>query len=95
MADETQHKPAGTREGAPPVRGGEIVPRPEQQIIPNPAIETGIFTTVTLIDGLRFRYPVPSFLRDTFFSAREYVDTDAVQVDTYRGGRSLAPRQPP
>jgi hypothetical protein len=66
-------------------------PEVEPQLIPNIAAETGVYTTTTLIEGLRYRYAVPSFLRDTFFAGRDYVNTDAVQIDTYRGGRGLAP----
>jgi Phage major capsid protein E len=65
--------------------------QPQPQLIPNIPAETGVYTTVTLIEGLRHRWAVPSFLRDMFFSARDYVDSNAVQVDTYIGGRALAP----
>lgn len=62
-----------------------------QGIIPNPAMESGLFTTTSLIEGVRTRYAVPSLIRDTFFAGRDYVDAEVVQVDTYRGGRGLAP----
>ena len=71
--------------------GGAGEPEPAPQLVPNPAAETGVYTTTTLIEGLRYRFAVPSFLRDTFFAGRDYVNTDAVQIDTYRGGRGLAP----
>ena len=72
-----------------PTRSGN---GPEQHaIIPNVGIETGLFSTVSILEGIRYRQPVPSFIRDTFFSGRDYIDTDVVQVDTYRGGRGLAP----
>jgi hypothetical protein len=73
-----------------PVRneGGEAEPR---QIIPNVGLETGVFNTVAVIEGMRFRYPVQSFLRDTFFGQHDFMDSDVVQVDTYKGGKGLAP----
>jgi hypothetical protein len=64
---------------------------PEQQIIPNVPLESGVFSTTAVIEGLRHRWAVPSFIRDTFFSQKEYIDADVVQVDTFRGGRGLAP----
>ena len=91
MADEpTKQGGAG---GAPEPQGGtgragEI---PEQQLIPNVGLETGVFSTLTVIEGVRQRWVVPSFIRDTFFGARDYIDSDVVQVDTYKGGRGLAP----
>jgi Phage major capsid protein E len=63
----------------------------EPQIVPNVPAETNVFSTTQLIEGIRIRYPVPSFIRDMFFSARDYVNSDVVQVDTYKGGRGLAP----
>lgn len=78
MADDT-------REG----RSGEAVE--PQAIIPNVGIEMGLFTTAAVIEGIIIRQPVSSFIRDMFFSGRDFVDSDAVQVDTYRGGKSLAP----
>jgi Phage major capsid protein E len=74
---------------APEASGDQ--PEVYPQLVPNPAAETGVYTTTTLIEGLRYRFAVPSFLRDTFFAGRDYVNTDAVQIDTYRGGRGLAP----
>jgi Phage major capsid protein E len=71
--------------------GGEQPPKIEPAIIPNVPAETGVFTTTALIEGLRFRYPVPSFLRDMFFAGRDYAEGEAVQINTYRGGRGLAP----
>jgi hypothetical protein len=63
----------------------------QEAIIPNPAIEMGLFTTTAILPGVIIRYPVPSFIRDMFFAGRDYVDSDAVQVDTFRGGKGLAP----
>lgn len=94
MADE--HKRGGGDEADQSRRaerkaGREGDPEAEPRIIPNLPLETGAFTTTALIEGLRFRYPVSSFLRDTFFSGREYSTADAVQINTYKGGRGLAP----
>ena len=74
-----------------PRREGREGGEPEQQIIANVGLETGVFNTVTVIEGMRQRWPVPSFMRDTFFSAKDFIDSDVVQVDTYKGGRGLAP----
>lgn len=60
-------------------------------IIPNVGIEMGLFTTTAVLEGIRIRKPVPSFIRDTFFPSKDFSDADAVQVDTYRGGKGLAP----
>ena len=91
MADETQPPRGGGEANPPPAATNPSREIEPLGIIPNVAAETGVYTTVTLIEGLRHRYAVPSFLRDMFFTGRDYVDTNAVQVDTYRGGRSLAP----
>jgi hypothetical protein len=73
-------------------REGKEGDAPEQQsIVPNVPLETGLFSTTTVIEGLRQRFAVPSFIRDTFFSQKEYIASDVVQVDTYRGGKGLAP----
>jgi hypothetical protein len=60
-------------------------------IVPQPNLEMGLFTTTTVLEGVRTRQAVPSFIRDTFFSARDFVASQAVQIDTYRGGKGLAP----
>lgn len=60
-------------------------------IIPNIPAETNIFSTTQLIEGIQIRYPVPSFIRDMFFGAKDYVAADNVQIDTFRGGKALAP----
>ena len=85
MADE----PTGN--GGEAAGSGEPAGAEPRTIIPQPALESGLYTTTTLIEGLRHRYTVPSFIRDTFFSGRDYIDSESVQVDTYLGGRSLAP----
>jgi hypothetical protein len=51
----------------------------------------GVFDTYALIDGVRTRYPVPSLIRDLFFGTKDYVSANVIQVDTYRGGKGLAP----
>jgi major capsid protein E len=82
MADETGQGPAPAA----------TLPAPDPfAIVPNVGLETGVFSTLTILDGLRIRWVVPSFIRDQFFGAREFIDSDVVQVDTYRGGRGLAP----
>jgi hypothetical protein len=96
MADESKRggheehsgRRGESREGR---EGREGDPGVEPQIVPNVPVETGVFTSTALIEALRFRYPVPSFLRDTFFGGVEYSTADAVQINTYRGGRGLAP----
>lgn len=78
---------------------GQIVPAQQTQmpaadpfaIIPNVGLETGVFSTLTVIEGVRQRWVVPSFIRDQFFGAHDFIDSDVVQVDTYKGGRGLAP----
>lgn len=74
----------------PGQKSGEGAPEP-QAIIPNVGIETGVFSTTTVLEGIIQRWPVPSFMRDTFFGAKDFIDTDVVQVDTYKGGKGLAP----
>lgn len=71
--------------------GGEEGREVEPQIIPNIPAETAMFTTTALIEANFIRQPVPSFLRDRFFSTQDFVDADAVQIDTFRGGKYLAP----
>ena len=73
----------------PAANNGPEAPAP--QLIPNTGLETGVFSTLTVIEGVIQRWVVPSFIRDTFFGAREFIDSDVVQIDTYRGGRGLAP----
>ena len=63
----------------------------QRAIIPNVGLETGVFSTLTVLEGVRQRWVVPSFIRDQYFGARDYIDSDVVQVDTYKGGRGLAP----
>jgi hypothetical protein len=60
-------------------------------ITPQPALEMGVFDTYSLIEGVITRYAVPSLIRDMFFSAKDYVSANVIQVDTYRGARGLAP----
>jgi Phage major capsid protein E len=55
------------------------------------SIDLGEYDTISLIEAFKIRYAVPSFIRDTFFMGREYPMADVVQIDTKRGGRSLAP----
>lgn len=74
-----------------PVTQREASTPGQQAIIPNVGLETGVFNTLTVIEGVVQRWVVPSFIRDTFFSQRDFVDSDVVQIDTYRGGRGLAP----
>jgi hypothetical protein len=66
-------------------------PGAEPQIVPNVPAETNIFSTTQLIEGIQIRFAAPSFIRDMFFGAKDYVAADAVQVDTFRGGQGLAP----
>lgn len=76
----------------PPQAAAGDPPAPAaQDIIPNVGLEMGVFSTTTLIQTVRTRYAVPSLMRDLFFGGREYPQSDVIQIDTYRGGRSLAP----
>ena len=74
-----------------PAPGSGGTPEPNPLLIPNVGLETGVFNTLTVIEGVMQRWVVPSFIRDTFFGQREFIDSDVVQIDTYRGGRGLAP----
>ena len=93
MADEPARQGDAGAGGAPAPQGGaeRAGESPEQQLIPNVGLETGVFNTITVLEGMRQRWAVPSFIRDSFFGARDFIDTDVVQVDTYKGGRGLAP----
>lgn len=51
----------------------------------------GVFTTISLIDTYSKRWPVPSFMRDTFFGAKTYADSELVEIDSRLGGKLLAP----
>jgi hypothetical protein len=51
----------------------------------------GLLDTISLITSYEHRYVVPSFIRDTFFSAKEYSDSDVVRIDSRLGPRGLAP----
>lgn len=54
-------------------------------------IDYGMFTTVSLIDSYTHRWPIPSLIRDTFFTGREFMDSEVVRIDSKLGGRQLAP----
>jgi hypothetical protein len=54
-------------------------------------VDYGAFTTIALIESYIQRIPVPSFIRDTFFAAREFSDSEIVRIDSKLGGRGLAP----
>ena len=74
----------------------EPTQEPQQQSAVEPQslpsnLDLGVFTTIALIEGLRHRYAVPSFIRDTFFGQRSYEAADVIAVETFRGGRGLAP----
>lgn len=78
----------GRRPGAPvPEAGDPGAPTPYSVM----SIDLGEYDTISLIEAYKIRYVVPSFIRDTFFTGREYPTSDVVQIDTKRGGRSLAP----
>ena len=81
MADETQPEQTAA---AP--EGEQALP----QSIPVD-LDITVFSTIALIEGIRHRYAVPSFIRDTFFSRRSYEAADIIACDTYRGGKTLAP----
>ena len=78
----------GRRPGAPaPTEGGGGEATPYSVL----SIDLGEYDTISLIEAFKIRYVVPSFVRDMFFAGREYPTSDVVQIDTKRGGRSLAP----
>jgi Phage major capsid protein E len=54
-------------------------------------VDYGAFNTITLIESYEIRYPVPSFIRDTYFGTTEFIDADSVRIDSSLGGRGLAP----
>jgi Phage major capsid protein E len=85
MADESETT-AGAQGAEGEGRAGEVMP----QSIPA-ELDIAVFSTVALIEGIRTRYAVPSFIRDTFFGRRSYEAADIIAVDTYRGGKTLAP----
>src|SRR5271166_127184 len=78
----------GTQGGARPSSGGGGGEPGQYSIM---SIDLGEYDTISLIEAYKIRYVVPSFIRDTFFQAREFPMSDVVQIDTKRGGRSLAP----
>jgi hypothetical protein len=92
MAEETRSERGGEsrREGG---EEGRAEPREgvaQPQSIPAD-LDITVFSTIALIEGIRTRYAVPSFIRDTFFSRRSYEAANIIAVDTYRGGKTLAP----
>ena len=95
MAEETKPEQGGGRRAERAERGEERAePREGEQIEPRsiPAeLDITVFSTIALIEGIRTRYAVPSFIRDTFFNRRSYSAADIIAVDTYRGGKVLAP----
>jgi hypothetical protein len=72
------------------VQEGNQNDRPSQHDIMVP-IDVGMYNTISMIEALSIRYPVPSFTRDMFFSGIDYSPADVVQLDVKRGGRRLAP----
>ncbi|HXB10672.1 MAG TPA: major capsid protein [Bacteroidia bacterium] len=82
---KNQPEPAGSGEG-----GGPPPLSPELRDIQIP-IDIGMYNTISVIEALKVRYPLPSFIKDMFFSARDYSPADVVQVDVKRGNRKLAP----
>lgn len=63
---------------------------PEMQDIVIP-IDTAMWNTISLLESFKVRYPVPQFIKDTFFAGRTYASSDVVQIDVKRGSRKLAP----
>jgi hypothetical protein len=55
------------------------------------SIDYGMFTTISIIDSWKVRYPVPALIRDTFFPVREFSDAEEVRIDSMLGGKQLAP----
>lgn len=82
-------KDDGGKDAGKDTRGAEG-PSVEPRNIPAD-LDIATFSTIALIEGIRTRYAVPSFIRDTFFSRRSYESADYIAVDTYRGGKTLAP----
>ena len=65
-------------------------PTPELRDIQIP-IDIGMYNTISVIEALKVRYAIPSFIKDMFFQGRDFASSDVVQVDVKRGGRRLAP----
>jgi major capsid protein E len=55
------------------------------------SIDYGQFNTIALIDSFIHRFPVPALIRDTFFSEKQFIDSEIVRIDSKLGGRQLAP----
>jgi Phage major capsid protein E len=91
MAEKTDSKggEGRTEQGAEGSREGREGVEP--QSLPASMDVMGTFSTIALIEGLRMRYAVPSFIRDTFFGTRSYEAADVIAVETYKGGKGLAP----
>jgi len=75
---------------------GDQPPAPEKAASPgvreiSVPIDVGMYDTVSVIDALEYRYPIPSFIKDTFFAGRDYIASDVVQIDVRKGGKQLAP----
>lgn len=70
---------------------GHEPPKSSERMGTTVPIDLQMFTTVSVIQALDHRFAVPSFLRDMFFSAREFVNAENVQLDVRKGPRGLAP----
>jgi hypothetical protein len=80
--------------GGPGERQGEgrDVARPEQQVVSSIIpLDMGLFSTTSVLAAMVIRQPVPSFIRDMFFPMVDYSNSDWVQMDVKRGGKTLAP----
>jgi len=55
------------------------------------SVDYGAFNTISLIASYKTRYAVPALIRDTFFSQKEFLDSEVVRIDSKLGGRRLAP----
>ncbi len=66
-------------------------PAPEALAVPTTNIDYGAFNTIALIASYKTRYAVPALIRDTFFSQKEFIDSEIVRIDSKLGGRGLAP----
>lgn len=75
--------------------GDQPPEHPEPKAAPRSSIDIpidlGMFTTVSVIQAIDTRWSIPAFMRDMFFSAREYTSSDFVQMDVRKGPRGLAP----
>jgi hypothetical protein len=70
---------------------GQAPPEAQPLAVPTTNIDYGAFNTIALIASYKTRFAVPALIRDTFFSQKEFIDSEIVRIDSKLGGRGLAP----